>query len=51
MPHHVFGDGGFGNFNAQLQQLTVNAWCTPARVVAAHHPDQIAYLLRHTGPT
>jgi hypothetical protein len=24
----------------------VNAWCTPARVIAAHHPDQIADLLR-----
>ena len=30
MPHHVFGDGRFGNLNAQLEQLTVNAWCTPA---------------------
>ena len=24
---------------------------TPARVIAAHHPDQIADLLRHAGPT
>jgi len=32
MPHHVFRDGGFGSLNAQLEQLTVNAWCTPARV-------------------
>jgi hypothetical protein len=51
MPHHVFRDGGFGNFNAQLEQLAVNAWRTPARVVAAHHPDQIPNLLRHAGPT
>ena len=51
MPHHVFRDGGFGNLNAQLEQLTVNAWRTPARVVAAHHPDQIPNLLRHAGPT
>jgi len=51
MPHHVFRDGGFGSLNAQLEQLTVNAWCTPARVVAAHHPDQIPNLLRHAGPT
>jgi len=49
MPHHAFSDGGFGNLNAQLEQLAVNAWCAPARVVAAHHPDQI--LLRHAGPT
>ena len=51
MPHHVFRDGGFGNLNAQLEQLAVNAWRTPARVVAAHHPDQIPNLLRHAGPT
>src|SRR5215471_14822065 len=51
MPHHVFGGGGFGNLNAQLEQLAMNAWRTPARVVAAHHPDQIPNLLRHAGPT
>ena len=51
MPHDVFRDGGFGNLNAQLEQLAVNAWRTPARVVAAHHPDQIPNLLRHAGPT
>ena len=51
MPHHVFRDGGFGNLNAQLEQLAVNAWRTPTRVVAAHHPDQIPNLLRHAGPT
>jgi len=41
MPYHLFRDGGFRNLNAQLEHLAVNAWCTPARVVAAHHPDQI----------
>src|SRR5215471_11007984 len=51
MPHHVFGGGGFGNLDAQLEQLAMNAWRTPARVVAAHHPDQIPNLLRHAGPT
>jgi len=51
MAYHVLGHGGFGNLKAQLEQLTVNAWCTPARVIAAHHPDQIADLLWHAGPT
>src|SRR5262249_54180784 len=37
--------------NAQLEQLAMNAWRIPARVVAAHHPDQISNLLRHAGPT
>jgi hypothetical protein len=51
MSHHVFADGRFGNLDAQFQQLAVNAWRTPARVVAAHHPNQIPDLLRHLGPT
>jgi len=36
---------------AQPQQLAVNALCAPARVVAAHHPSQIANLLGHSGST
>jgi hypothetical protein len=51
LSNHVFGYRCFGNLNAQLVQLAVNAWCTPARVVAAHHADQIPNLLRHAGPT
>ena len=27
MPHHVFGDSGFGHLKAQL---AVNAWCAPS---------------------
>ena len=51
MSHHVCGDGGLGNLDTQFQQLAVNARRTPARVVAAHHPDQIPDLLRYAGPT
>jgi len=51
MSHHVFGDSGLGNLDTQFQQLAVNARCTPTRVVAAHHPDQIPDLLRYAGPT
>jgi hypothetical protein len=51
MSDRVLGDGGFGDSDAQSQQLAVNARCAPARVVAAHHPNQIANLLRHFGPT
>ena len=36
---NVFGYRWFGNLNAQLEQLAVNAWCTPARVVA----DQVDF--------
>ncbi len=49
MSHHVFRDGGFGDLDAQFQQLAMNARCTPARVVAAHHPNQIPNLLRALG--
>ena len=45
------GYGRLRDLNSQFQQFAVNAWCTPARVVAAHHPDQIPDLLRHAGPT
>jgi hypothetical protein len=34
-----------------FKQLAVNARRTPARVVAAHHPDQIADRLRYAGLT
>src|SRR6266446_3844344 len=51
MPNHVLGYGRLRDLNSQFQQFAVNAWCTPARVVAAHHPDQIPNLLRHAGPT
>ena len=51
MSHHVLGDGGLGDLDAEFQQLAVNARCTPAWVVTAHHPNQIPNLLRHPGPT
>jgi hypothetical protein len=31
--NHVFGYRWFGNLNAQLEQLAMNAWCTPARLL------------------
>jgi hypothetical protein len=51
MSHYVLGDGGLGDLDAEFQQLAVNARCIPARVVAAHHPNQIPNFLRHPGPT
>ena len=43
-----FGHGGLSDLDAEFQQLAVNAWCTPARIV--HHPNQIPDLLRYLGP-
>ena len=51
MSHHVLGDGGLGDFDAQFQQLAVNARCTPARVMTAHHPNQTPNLVRYPGST
>jgi hypothetical protein len=51
MPYHVLGDGGLGDLEAQLQQLAMDPRGTPARVVAAQHPNQIPNLLWHSGPT
>jgi len=34
--HHVFAHAGFANVDAQLEQLTMDLWSTPERIVAAH---------------
>ncbi len=51
MPHHVFRDCRFGDVDAQFQQLAMDPRCTPAWVVAAHHPNQFPNLLRDAWPT
>ena len=48
---HVFGNRGLGDVDTQLQQLAIDAWRTPERVVAVHHPDQIADIGRDRRPT
>ena len=39
---HVPGDSGLRDIAPELQQLAMNAWRAPERVIAAHCPDQIA---------
>ena len=51
VPDHVLGNRGFGNLDAQLHQLAMNTRRTPARVVAAHHSNQVANLFGHSWPT
>ena len=46
--HHVLGDGWLGDLDAEFQQLPMDARCAPTWVVATHHSNQIANLLRHT---
>src|SRR5579863_4892704 len=43
---HVLGDSGLRDIDPELQQLAMNAWRAPERVIAAHCSDQIADLGR-----
>src|SRR5215472_12275805 len=39
--HHVFADAALSNVDAQLEQFTMDAGCTPSGVFAAHSANQI----------
>ena len=49
-PGHVLGDSGLGDVDTEFQQLAMNAWRAPERVVAADCPDQIADVGRDRRP-
>src|SRR5215467_5073759 len=40
--HHVFAHAALPNVDAELEQFTVDAWCAPSGVFAAHPVDQVA---------
>ena len=42
--HHVFADAALSDVDAELEQLTVDSWCTPRRILSAHLADQISHL-------
>jgi hypothetical protein len=48
MPDHVLGDRGLRHRDCNLQQFSVNAGSSPARVGEAHFPDQIPNFWRYT---
>jgi hypothetical protein len=48
MPDHVLGDRGLPHRDSNLQQFSVNAGSSPARVGEAHFPDQIPNFWRYT---
>lgn len=48
MPDHVLGDRGLRHRDSNLQQFSVNAGSSPARVGEAHFPDQIPNFWRYT---
>ena len=45
--HHVLGDRSLADFDAELEQLTMNPRCTPERVGVAHLPNQVTHLALH----
>jgi hypothetical protein len=42
--HHVFADAALTDVDAELEQLTVDPWCTPTGILSAHLADQISDL-------
>jgi hypothetical protein len=48
MPDHVLGDRGLRHRDSNLQQFSVNAGSSPAKVGEAHFPDQIPNFWRYT---
>src|SRR5260370_41701354 len=47
--HHVFADAALTDVDAKLEQLTVDPWCTPRRILSAHLADQISDLTGNDG--
>src|SRR6476620_11877093 len=46
-PHHVFGDAGLADLDAELKQLAMDPRRSPQRVGDAHLADQPSYFDRH----
>jgi len=44
---NVLAHARFADIDAQLEQFTVNARCTPERIVAAHLANQLPNLFGH----
>src|SRR5436853_7528817 len=42
--HHVFADAALPDFDAEFEQLAVDAGCTPTGILPAHPADQISNL-------
>jgi hypothetical protein len=44
------GDGRFGFFEADMKQLAVDTWCSPAGMVRLQPPNEQANLYTDLGP-
>jgi len=50
MAHEILADAGLANIDAEFEQFTVNARCSPKRILATHLPNQLADFFRHRRP-
>ena len=48
--HQVLVHTGLADVDAELEQFTGNARCSPKRILAAHLPNQLADFFRHRRP-
>src|SRR5262249_53083883 len=47
---HILGNRGLGDLEPKLQQLSMNTWSTPQRVLLAHLSDEFTQFAGHTRP-
>jgi hypothetical protein len=47
--HHVFAHAALSDIDAKLEQLSVDAECTPTRILAAHSADEMSDLAGNCG--
>ena len=50
MAHEILADAGFANINAELEQFTVKARCSPKRILATPPTDQFSDVFRNRRP-
>src|SRR6267154_2458124 len=46
-PHHIFGNAGLADIDANLEKLAMDPRCSPQRINDAHLADKLAYFYRH----
>src|SRR6516164_7866628 len=49
--HHVFAHAGLTDVDAELEQFTMDARCTPPGILPAHLADQVSGLARNERPS
>src|SRR5215469_5161418 len=47
--HHVLGDAGLADVDAEFKQFAVNARCTPSGILSAHLADRVSNLTTDAG--